>query len=64
MDPLGALLNTLGANLLKGVFLETPCSIYQTEQKFRLVDFRRAFETFVIVSTIYVHIPEISLGFI
>ena len=27
MDPLGALLNTLGANLLKSVFLETPCSI-------------------------------------
>ena len=25
MDPLGALLNTLGANLLKSVFLETPC---------------------------------------
>ena len=26
MDPLGALLNTLGANLLKSVFLETPCT--------------------------------------
>ena len=28
MDRLGALLSTLGANLLKSVFLETPCTIY------------------------------------
>ena len=27
MDRLGALLSTLGANLLKSVFLETPCSV-------------------------------------
>ena len=35
MDPLGALLNTLGANLLKSVFLETPCIILPLHNMFR-----------------------------